>query len=149
MLGRMQTEFLRPLIDRVFDIMLRRGLFLPVPEALKGKNIDVRYSSFIAKAQRMNESQNIVRAFQALGPFIQLDPACADNLNGDNAVRMVANQFSLPAELIRSEKDVQKTRQAKAQAAQAAAQQEQAAAQADTAGKAAKTMADLSQTNGQ
>lgn len=148
MLGRMQTEFLRPLIDRVFDIMLRRGLFGPIPEILRGKTINVRYSSFIAKAQRMNESQNISRAFQALQPFIALDPTSADNFDGDAAARMVAYQFSLPAELIKNKKDVAASRQAKAQAQQQAAQQQQQAAFADTASKAAKTVESLNNTNG-
>lgn len=148
MLGRMQIEFLRPLIDRVFDIMLRRGLFLPVPEVLKGKTIEVRYSSFIAKAQRMNESQNIVRAFQALQPFLVLDPATADNFDGDGAARMVAYQFSLPAELMRRTDDVAKRREAKAQAAQAAAKQQQNAQFAETAAKTAQTVESLSAANG-
>lgn len=130
MLGRMETEFLRVTIDRVFDIAMRRGKYLPVPEALKGKRIDVRYSSFIAKAQRMGEAQNMLRAIEFITPFIQLDPGVKDNFNGDIAVRMAGQMYSLPQEIIRPYAEVAARREASQQAMaaqqQAMAQQQQA-----------------------
>lgn len=123
MLGRMQDEFLRPVIDRLFNIMQRKGLLDPAPPALKGVKIDVRYSSLIAKSQRVAEAQNIMRTIEASAPFIQLDPAVADNFNGDAAVRIIAGVYGYPQLALNNASKIQATRKgrADAQAAQAAA----------------------------
>lgn len=118
MLGRMQNEFLRPLIDRVFNIMKRKGQITPAPLALKGHKIDVRYSSLIAKSQRLADAQNIMRTVQAVAPFIQLDPAVGDNFNGDACARIIAGVYGFPQLGLRSAADIQKIRQQKAQAQQ-------------------------------
>lgn len=103
MLGRQQVEFLRPLIDRVYEIMDRRGMIDAAPQVLVEKklDLDVTYSSMIAKAQRSNEGQNIARTMQAVSPFVSADPAVLDNFDGDQAVRTIAKIYGLPQELIR------------------------------------------------
>jgi len=129
LLGRMQSEFLRPMIDRVFNILAKRGLILPAPEILRGQKLDVRYSSLIAKSQRVNEMQNISRFIQTVAPFLQITPNVADNLNGDAAVRIVASGYGLPQEMIVPAREVQKTRDARAEQQQQMAEQQQQMAQ--------------------
>lgn len=127
MLGRQQSEFLRPLIDRVFGIMLRRGLIdkNTIPQALRGRKVDVKYSSMIAKSQRVTDAQNVMRYIESLSPFIQLDPTVADNLNGDAASRAMADVFGPPQQIIRTLKEVQQLRDARAEAQQKALAAEQ------------------------
>lgn len=146
MMGRLQIEYLRPTIERVFSIRRRKGLIAPPPQILQGKALDVRYSSFIAKAQRTSEIQNITRAFQTIAPFIQLDNSVADNFNGDAAVRVIAGATGVPQEILRSRRELKMIRDSRAQAQQAAAaqvQEQQQMAQmqqmADTANTAAQT----------
>jgi hypothetical protein len=140
-LGRQQEEFLRPIVDRVFNIMLRRGMFLPVPEALSGRQLQVRYSSLVAKAQRLNEGSEILRAFEAMAPFIQLDPAAADNIDSDTAVREVGSIFGLPQRFLKNEEEIEDQREARAQAQAQAQQQEQQAQQADVISKLSQAQA--------
>jgi len=142
MLGRMQAEFLRPLIDRVFGIMLRSGKIDPkqIPAVLSGKAIDVKYSSLIAKSQRLAEGQNLLRAMEALTPFANADQTVLDNIDGDKAFRVIAEVFGLPQEIVRKTKDVQAKRDARAQAQQQALQAEQAKQQADAAPKVTQAM---------
>jgi len=116
LLGRMQSEFLRPLIERVYAIMLDRGQIDPAPAELQGRALDVRYSSLIAKSQRVAETNNIIKAFQTVAPFIQMDPSVADNFQGDNAVRVIAANLGLPQEMIRNVKERDKIRAARAKA---------------------------------
>ena len=127
MLGRMQSEFLRPLLDRVFRIMLDRGVIdkKSIPKALSGKKIDVRYSSLIAKAQKINEAQAIFRTMEAATPFINLDPRAKDLFNADNAIRMIAGVFGAPHEIINSAKVVEGIRKAQAEQQQAMMMQQQ------------------------
>lgn len=145
MLGRQQSEFLRPLIDRVFGIMLRRGLIdvKAIPPILKGRKVDVRYSSMIAKSQRVTDAQNVMRYIESLSPFIQLDPATADNLNGDAAARAMADVFSPPQQILRTVKEVQQLRDARAEAQQAALAKQDDQENVDKMGKMASMMKDM------
>ncbi len=142
MLGRQQTEFLKPLIDRVFAIMSRKGIITEemVPQILKGKPIAVKYSSLIAKSQRLQDAQNILRTVEAASPFIQLDPSVAQNFDGDAALRAVADVFGPPAEILRTKDAVQKIRDAQAQGQAAALQRQDQNEDIDNATKLAPIM---------
>lgn len=141
MLGRQQSEFLRPLIERVFEIMTRRNM-VPVDDNVlqifKSRGIDrldVNYSSMIAKAQRVQDGQNIERTMQAIAPFASFDQSVLDNFDGDKAVRAVAKIFGFPQSVLRDQKDIKATRDARAQAQAQAVQQQQQAHQAQVAGQ--------------
>jgi len=126
MLGRMQNEFLKPLINRLYDLMDRRGMIETPPQVLQGRNLIVRYSSVIARSQRASEGKAIMSTFQNLAPFIQLDPSVADNFDGDAAARVMSAIYGPPAEIMRDMKSVAAIRKqrADAQAAQAKMQQD-------------------------
>jgi hypothetical protein len=151
MLGRQQSEFLRPLIDRVFNIMMRRGIIKKdeIPQVLRGRKIDVKYSSMIAKSQRLQDGQNIMRTLQAATPFINLDPSVADNINGDAALRVLGEVYGLPQQILRNVEDVQKIREQKAQAQQQMIEEQKQAQQIDNAQKGVGMMGELSKTQNQ
>lgn len=116
MLGRMQSEFLRPLVDRCFAMAYRRGKLPQAPPDLQGKELTVRYSSMIARAQKMSEVTNIGRTIQAIAPFVQVDPNAMDNFDTDAAVRKISNINGLPQEMLRNQKEIAQIRQQRAQA---------------------------------
>lgn len=144
MLGRQQSELLRPLIDRVFEIMVRRGKITDIPTALAGKKVDVRYSSLIAKSQRLSEGQNLMRAMEAVTPFVNADQSVLDNINGDNAFKVIAEVYGVPQEIVRTKKEVEGIRQARAEAQKAALEAEQREKEMDAAPKMAETMQTMS-----
>lgn len=146
-LGRQHFEFLRPLIERLFGIMARRGLISPAPKQIQGKKFDVRYSSLVARAQRMSEGQNLSRAIGVAAPIIQAQPQTLDNLNGDEALKYIFGVYGVPHRLMNSKKVVDDTRNARAQAQQEAAQQQQEAHQAEIAGKTLPGMAMMKTAN--
>lgn len=145
MLGRQQSEFLRPMIDRVFDIMARKNLIPQAPEVLQGSRVDVQYSSMIAKSQRVNQGQSIARTLQAVSPFIQLDPAVSDNFDGDKAAKIVAKIYGYPQEALRDQAQIEEMRESRAEAQRAAVEQQQQMAQAEAVSKAGPTMAKLNE----
>lgn len=144
-LGRQQSEFLRPLIDRTFGIMLRRDMFGEIPRELRGRKIDVQYSSMIARTQRINEGQNILRFIQSVVPFIQLDPKIGDLLNGDQMALHLARVYSLPQEGIRDQREVRQIREARDQAQQESLAKQEQARQADIMSKTGPAVAQLQQ----
>jgi hypothetical protein len=142
-LGRQHNELLRPLIDRLFGIMLRRELLPPPPEALAGKNIDVEYSSLIAKAQRMAEGENLSRVVALIAPFAQTDPTVMDNIDGDEVVRFVGDVYGLPNEVLRKRDEVEEMRQARAELQQQQMQQQQQSQQIQDAATGAQAAASM------
>jgi hypothetical protein len=145
MLGRQQAELLRPMIDRVFMLMHQRGMIDKPPTELQGRRVDVKYSSLIAKSQRVSEAQSILRTIQAAGPFIQMDPAAMDNFDADKAIRVIAGTYGLPQEIIKDQKDVIAVRDSRAKAQQAAQQKQEQAQMMQNAPMVAKTVKDLGQ----
>jgi hypothetical protein len=141
-LGRMQSEFLRPMIDRVFDIMQRRKdsngqPFLKEAPAGIPDDFKVKYSSMIARAQRVTEAQNVLRTVESAAPFINLDASVADLFNGDEILRVVARALNFPQRGLRSNAEIEQIRQARAEAQEQAIQQQQQMQQADMASKMA------------
>ncbi|MGB8275368.1 MAG: portal protein [Alphaproteobacteria bacterium] len=117
-LGRIQSEFLDPLIDRVFAIMLRAGRFPDPPQALiENPDLKVVYVSPLARAQKASEGQSIMRTMEAVAPLAAADPAVWENFDIDETARAVAEAFGTPAKLLRDPEDVQARRQQKQAAA--------------------------------
>jgi hypothetical protein len=117
-LGRQHFELLRPLVTRLFAIMDRRKMFPPMPAAVQGKKFIARYSSLLARAQRMQEMQNIQRAIVTLQPIAQMRPDIMDNVNLDKLTKEVLTGYGVPERLMPTDQELRKTRQAQAQAAQ-------------------------------
>jgi hypothetical protein len=136
-LGRLNNELLKPIIDRTFDIMLRRGLFAPMPEILRGKQLDTIYVSQISKAQRASEADTLTRVIQSIAPMIEMNPQMMDNINADSVLRYHAHIFGLAEEMLNDPEEVSKVRQARAEQQQAAIQAEQENINADTQQKMA------------
>jgi len=137
-LGRLNNELLKPIIDRVFDILTRRGRFPKPPELLKDSNdIKIVYTSQIAKAQRTGEANTLTKVLQATGLLLEAQPDVLDNINGDEVLRHNAKIFGLPETMLNSKKQVEGTRKARAEQQQAAAQAQQDNMNADTQQKQA------------
>ena len=144
-LGRFQSEFLNPLIERVFGIMYRAGAFLKEPEMLRGQQMDIEYVGPLARSQRMEESVAIERLYGLAMNVVQVDPAIMDNINHDEAIRLRGKLLGVPKTILRSRDEVMEMREQRAeqQAQMAAMQQQQAAGDAmQSQAKAAKDMAD-------
>jgi hypothetical protein len=60
------NELLRPLIDRVFALMLRNDMLATPPEVLQGLDIDIEYVSPLARAQKSSSLNNTMRALEIL-----------------------------------------------------------------------------------
>ena len=138
-LGRFQSEFLNPLIERTFGIMLRAGALLPEPDVIQGQKIDVEYVGPLARSQRMEESVAIDRLYELAMNVVQVDPSIMDNINHDEAIRLRGDLLGVPKIILRARDEVEELREQRQQAQQAqqqAEQQQQAAQAALTQGQA-------------
>lgn len=133
-LGRLHFELLTPLIDRVFGILARKGeLPEDPPEELADLDLEVQFSSMIARAQRGIEADNIQRVMGIVAPMVDRMPEIMDNIDGDGLLKYLGNVFNVPQEMFRPEKDVEEQREAQAQQQQQQVALEQQNLQSQTA----------------
>ena len=140
-LARLNDEFLKPLVDRVFGIMLRKGRFNEPPESLKGRDLQVRFISQVAKAQKASAADTLPRVIQSISPIVQAQPEVMDNFDGDNIVREHAEIFGLSETQLKDPEDIKDEREER----QARQKQQQAAQQAKEQSETAKNLGQAQQ----
>jgi len=143
-LGRFQTEFLNPLIERVFGIMMRADALMPRPSEMEGRNMDIEYVGPLARSQRMEEAIAVERLYQLAMQVVQVDPTVMDVIDHEQAIRMRATLLGVPKTVLRGEDEVAEIREQRAAAQQQAQEQAMAQQQADTALSQGKAMTEMS-----
>jgi hypothetical protein len=135
--GRLQAEFLAPLVERCFGLMYRAGVFGMAPESLGGRNLKVKYNNPLARAQRQEDVAAVERltgnlqALAALGEAVPAAAASLDKVDFDAMVDVTVEGLGVPMKIIRNAEALQAFREQRAQQ-QAQAQQAQQASELQT-----------------
>jgi hypothetical protein len=137
-LGRLQTEMLDPIIERTFNILMRKQLIPPPPPILEGEDFTIEYISPLANAQRGARVTSLTNILQLTGSIAPLIPEVVDKINTDKAIDHAAEVFGVNPNLIRSDEEVVAIRQKRAELQQQMAQQEMMAQGVDMAKKGAE-----------
>lgn len=125
---RRVTEFLNPLLKRIFGILYRQGKFGQAPEALLvpvGDNKvslalpEVAITSRISLALKALQNQGIMNALSAVLPLAANQPDILDNFDTDAIARDLTRNYGAPPEMLRPMKQILALRNARAQQAQA------------------------------
>jgi len=126
MYGRLQSEFLNPLVERCFGIAFRAGILGIPPESIQESIAKISYQSPLAKSQRLEDVAAMDRFEAALALTMQSGITdVLDNYDIDEAIRERARLLGVPAKLIRDEKKVEKIRRDRAAVIEAAQQAQQ------------------------
>jgi hypothetical protein len=122
-IGRQQTEYLGPLIEREIDILSAQGLLPPMPKALVEAKGDYRieYDSPISRTQRAEEASGVMRTIESALQVVNVtqNPDPLDHFDWDVIIPEMSAIQGVPAKWMRSIEGVQKIREARAQNAQA------------------------------
>ena len=161
---RLQHEVFMPLLERCFNIMLRKKMFQELSDDLKemAGEYKITLVSPLATAQRAMAMSGIQTFMQFIGQAAQFDQSILDNINADKAAREVADISGVQLGILRQEKEVQQIRQQRQQQQQEQQMKAEAAAaqqlgndtqqvQADDrlkAAQAGKTLAETQQITG-
>jgi hypothetical protein len=121
-LGRLQSEFLGPMIERIYGVLSRSGRLPEPPESISEQELRIEYVSPLARAQRQSETQGIMRTLEFIGPIAGLDPQAAQVIKGADTVRHIAELNGVPPMLLKSNEELME--EAKAQQEAQAAQQQ-------------------------
>lgn len=151
-MGRQQSEFLGPVIERELDILGRAGALPDPPDELlelagEGGGVDVviEYTSPLARLMRTEEGVGIMRTVEIANALAPIDQTVLLALDAQAILREVGEIWGAPAKVFRSREDVA----AKAEAMQQEQQQAQLLQAAEAAGGAAESFAKAGQAAAQ
>lgn len=141
-MGRQQSEFLGPMIEREIDILTEAGEFddLPMPEIMRkaGAGIEIVYDAPLNRLQKTDEAVGILRTVEALAEPAKIDPSVYDVFQWDKVARTMAEANGAPSTVLNSLEEMAALKQQR--------MQEKQIEQASVAGPAlAKTVESLSQ----
>lgn len=151
--SRLTTELLIPLLQRVYGILARNGMFPPPPEALIQQAPDgslfipepkVEFNSRIALAVERMAVTSTDESVQMTGGYVQItqDPSLMDNFDMDKIVRKNSLSRGMDAELLRDPEEIAMIRQQRAEAQAQMAQMQQNAMEAEMMQKAGSVKGD-------
>ncbi|MGO1171216.1 MAG: portal protein [Serratia liquefaciens] len=133
-LDRLNDELLDPAIDRIFNIMNRRGMLPPPPEELQGQPLRVEYTSVMAQAQKAVGIGSIERFVGFIGNMAAAGfQQAVDKLDVDQAIDEYGDMLGVPTTITKSDEQVQAEREQRAQQQQAAQNLQMGAGAADIA----------------
>lgn len=143
-LGRLQTDFLNPLIDRTFKIMLREGMLPELPAVLAetGATLEIDYVGPLSRAQKSDVATSVERWVGNLVNLSQVNEEILDVPDFDGIAKGLADMYAVPADMRNSKEEIttkreeRKEQQAQAMQAQQA-QMEGEAMKAQGEGQAA------------
>lgn len=120
--GRQQSEYLGPMIERELDLLSRQGILPPMPpELLEAKGeYRIEYDSPLSRAQRSEEASGVMRTVEsAMQVAAQtMNPEVLDHFNWDAIVPALADIQGVPESWLNGPDRIQQLRQGRAQAAQ-------------------------------
>lgn len=154
-LERLHDELLRPIIDRVYNILVRlsapmwaRGMpgVIPAPpREIAGKGLGIEFVSTLAQAQKAAATATIERLFAFAGNIAAVKPEIMDKLDADEGIDQYAEAIGAPTTIVVSAEKVQALRAARAQAQQQQMQMQNSLA----AAQGAKTLSETDVGGGQ
>lgn len=133
-IDRNKVEGLYPDINRIFQIMARRGLLPPPPEAMRGFPVKVDLISLLADVQSASATSGIERVWQFAGNIAAAIPSILDNLDPDETIAAYADLLRVPPQILMTKADKEAIRAKRTEEQQAAAGM-QVGAEAVQAGK--------------
>lgn len=134
---RIDNEGLRVIVERVFGIMSRAGIFPPPPPEIEGAELSIEFTSLLSMAQDAVGAASIERALALVGNLVAVDPGALDNIDVDFTIDKYAKLLNNDPRMIRSPEEVAMIRQQRAQ-------QQQQMQQAEIAEKLAQGAKNLS-----
>lgn len=129
--NRMTSEWLNPLLQRVFRIYMRQRRFPPPPPSVVAMDAHgphvrppkILFTSRVALAIRSLQSAGFMHLLESLQPMLAIDPTVRHVINIPAAAKGLGRNFGVPEEWMASEEEYASKVQAEQQAI---AQQQQA-----------------------
>ena len=144
-MGRLQNDFLDPMVERTFRILWRNDLLPDAPEGVKEEEFDIEYTGPMARAQRTDRIQSIEGYLNAVGAMGEMLPEMVALIDQEGTGRLLAALRGAPVEILKTEavykeekkqRDEEEKELRKMQAQQMAGEANKAQGEGETALKA-------------
>jgi hypothetical protein len=124
--GRLQTDFLGPMIQRTFNILTREGVFDDPPQIVVDNEaeLDIEYFGPLSRAQRSEDVIAVQQWISELSSVSELYPDVLDKLNSDEFAALTADMHKVPTAMINDDAAVKKIRKDRQTAEEAQGQAE-------------------------
>lgn len=145
--GRLESDYLGPIVERSFSILLRTGFFDPIPEVLINKDVRFEYTSPLKRIREQAEAaaarlwvQGLTELRDATGK-----PEVMDIVNADNIARFSARALDLPEGSANSEEEVAAIRAKREEEEAEMAERMKVAQEAEIASNAGRAAKDINE----
>lgn len=131
-------------LDRELGILEEKGLYAPdsrflPPESLAGKTVKPTFTSPLDVLRKASEAKDTLQVLQAATQMAQFDPGVMDNIDGDEAIKVIHEAGRAPQRIFRKQDDVVALREQRQNAQRAQAGMAGMAAAASVAKDAVPT----------
>ena len=109
---RMNSEVLKPLLERVYKILERAGKFPEPPREIEGMDVDIVFISSLAQAQLAVGIAGIEQVLDFVTRVANVNPTIIDKFNSDEALDEYSRMAGTPVKIVRSDEDTAVIRQA-------------------------------------
>ena len=120
--GRIESEFLGPMLEREIDLFAMQGLLPEPPPMLRQYMAEYRieYDSPLSRMRRSEKASGFTRALSQAAEYTKMtgDPSPLDHFNFDAAMPDVLDIMGAPVAWTRTPEAIQELRAGRAQAAQ-------------------------------
>lgn len=117
--GRQQSEYLGPMIERELDVLMEQRLLPPIPQEIleAGGEFEVVYTSPLAKAARSQEASGFMRTLEVAKELVAVtqDPAPMDLFSFDRAIPAIAYINSVPIDFMATDDEIAQKRKQRQQ----------------------------------
>jgi len=144
-IGRLQSEWLAPMIRRESAILYRQGKHPEMPPALseyledEQSPLEIEYVSPLTRAARAEELIGIARSFEMLAPIAQIDPTVFKGINGREIAKLTFDVNGVSPKIMATDEEMKAKKQQDEAMAEMAALLEAAPIAAQTAKTLAET----------
>lgn len=111
--NRYEQEYLEPLLDRVFDFVLKT-FYNPedIPEEIQGMVTKIEYTAPLARTQRAKQLDSTVTFLQLIQTLAQADPTVMKVLRKDSLVALMTDLLGVPFHILKTQEELQQEAQA-------------------------------------
>lgn len=132
--GRQQSEYLGPVVEREVDVLNEQQLLPPMPPVLQEARGEyhVVYTSPLSRAAKAQEAAGFMRTLETVKELVNItqDQSLLDPFNFKNATRGIAEIQAVPESWMSSDEEMAQKAKARAQAQEREAQIQEAPAKA-------------------
>jgi hypothetical protein len=101
-LERIDTEVLKPIVERTFNIANRAGVLPPPPPEIQGQLLNIEFISMLSQAQQATSAGSIERVFTLGAQLAGIDPSAMDNIDVDYGLDKISSLLGNDPKMIRS-----------------------------------------------